>query len=254
MEDTIQPETREGKVPVVVFADFVCPWSFIVQDSIDQLVRDYDVEPLLWKPHWLHPETPPEGKPIDRAAGNGRRKAVFEWLKELEPEKAERMRPPDKQQFSFLAFETDSHQGLQLSKWQVREVVLPRGPVIEDFGNLEVHGVQVPVGVDHAQGDRVTVSCFELVGQGGAYVHGPRGRIDGVLRARAALREHRVFCGHAPQHDTPRPGYLAERHPQGRQARDDAGIGQHFAHQMGHRDCIPDQRHTGGVTSGARDG
>ena len=105
MGDTVQPDTREGKVPVVVFADFVCPWSYIVQDSIDQLARDYDVEPLLWKPHWLHPETPPEGKPIDPAAGSGRRKAVYEWLKELEPQKAERMRPPDKQQYSFLAFE-----------------------------------------------------------------------------------------------------------------------------------------------------
>ena len=105
MDDTVQHDTSNGKVPVVVFADFVCPWSYIVQDSIDRLARDYDVEPLLWKPHWLHPETPPEGTPIDPGAGSNRRRAVYEWLKELEPEKAERIRPPDKRQYSFLAFE-----------------------------------------------------------------------------------------------------------------------------------------------------
>ena len=50
---------------VVVFADFVCPYSFLAVDQIDRLAREYDVQPL-WRPHWLHPETPPEGSAARR--------------------------------------------------------------------------------------------------------------------------------------------------------------------------------------------
>lgn len=94
---------RIGEVPVVVFADFVCPWSYIVQDNIDRLAKEYGVKPQ-WKPHWLHPEVPPEGRPVHESNGE-RRAAMREWMKELSPERAARMRPPGRLQFSFLAFE-----------------------------------------------------------------------------------------------------------------------------------------------------
>jgi len=87
---------------VVFFADFTCPYSYIAQAQVDNLIRDYGVQPL-WRPHWLHPEMPPEGRPY--AADPERRKATMAWLREMEPEKAEPMRLPDKQQFSFYAFE-----------------------------------------------------------------------------------------------------------------------------------------------------
>ena len=92
-----------AEVPVVVFADFVCPWSYIVQDNIDRLAEEYGVKPQ-WKPHWLHPEVPPEGQP-SHGTNSERRAAMREWMKELSPERADRMRSPDKLQFSFLAFE-----------------------------------------------------------------------------------------------------------------------------------------------------
>ena len=38
-------------------------------------------------------------------SNNERRAAMHEWMKELSPERAARMRPPDRLQFSFLAFE-----------------------------------------------------------------------------------------------------------------------------------------------------
>ncbi len=86
----------------VFFADFTCPYSYIAQAQVDNLIRDYGVKPL-WRPHWLHPERPPEGRPS--AADPERRKATMAWLREMEPEKADPMRLPDKQQFSFYAFE-----------------------------------------------------------------------------------------------------------------------------------------------------
>ncbi len=92
------------KLPVVVFADFICPYSYIAQEQVDQLIRDYDVEPL-WLPHWLHPEIPPEGAPMAPSADPDRRKATMAWLKEMAPEKAANLRFPGKRQFSFFAFE-----------------------------------------------------------------------------------------------------------------------------------------------------
>lgn len=102
--DTTQTAPVEPKttLPVVIFADFVCPYSYIAQEQVDLLIQEYDVKPL-WRPHWLHPEIPPEGKAM--AVDPERRKASMTWLKEMAPEMAARMRSPGKQQFSFFAFE-----------------------------------------------------------------------------------------------------------------------------------------------------
>ena len=88
---------------VVVFADLICPYSFIAQRELDQLVQEYDVQPE-WHPHWLHPEVPPEGMPFEPAVDPERRKTTMAWLKEMSPEMAARMRFPDKLQCSFFAF------------------------------------------------------------------------------------------------------------------------------------------------------
>ena len=52
---------------VVMFADFICPYCYIGQERMEQLARDYDVQPI-WRPHWLHPETPPEGAPFPKTS------------------------------------------------------------------------------------------------------------------------------------------------------------------------------------------
>jgi predicted DsbA family dithiol-disulfide isomerase len=82
---------------VAVFADFVCPYSYLAVDQIDRLAREYNVKPM-WRPHWLHPDTPPEGC----AAKAERRNA---WMKEMAPELYDRIRFPEKRQYSFHAFE-----------------------------------------------------------------------------------------------------------------------------------------------------
>ena len=90
---------------VAVFADFTCPYSYLAVDQIDRLAREYDVQPM-WRPHWLHPDTPPEGGPrennADTAARNERRHA---WFKEMAPEQYPRIRFPERRQYSFRAFE-----------------------------------------------------------------------------------------------------------------------------------------------------
>lgn len=96
--------SHDAPLPVIVFADFVCPYCYIAQEHVDHLVRDYDVQPL-WRPYWLHPEVPPEGAPLPSRADPERRKETLAWLKEMAPEKAARIRFPEKMQFSFFAFE-----------------------------------------------------------------------------------------------------------------------------------------------------
>jgi predicted DsbA family dithiol-disulfide isomerase len=100
-----QTQESNEKFRVAVFADFTCPYSYLAVDQIDRLAREYDVKPM-WRPHWLHPDTPPEGVPrennADSAAREERRHA---WFKEMAPEQYPRIRFPEKRQYSFHAFE-----------------------------------------------------------------------------------------------------------------------------------------------------
>src|SRR5262245_2015705 len=100
MTETAQEATNPFRV--VVFADFTCPYSFLTVDQIDRLAREYDVQPL-WRPHWLHPETPPEGVPGQRSPE--RMERLNAWMKEMAPEVFPRVRVPEKRQYSFYAFE-----------------------------------------------------------------------------------------------------------------------------------------------------
>ena len=100
-------ETSAAAQPfrVVVFADFVCPYSFLAVDQIDRLASEYDVKPL-WRPYWLHPETPPQGSPREANEATGAKRARLEaWIKEMAPEQYPRIRFPEKRCYSFRAFE-----------------------------------------------------------------------------------------------------------------------------------------------------
>jgi len=101
----VEKTDRPAPFQVIVFADFVCPYSFLAVEQIDRLAREYGVRPA-WRPHWLHRDTPPEGivRPDtpDEAARAERLKA---WVKEMAPEQYPRFRYPNKRQYSFFAFE-----------------------------------------------------------------------------------------------------------------------------------------------------
>jgi predicted DsbA family dithiol-disulfide isomerase len=96
---------QEAPFRVVVFADFVCPYSYLAVDQIDRLAREYDVRPL-WRPHWLHPETPLEGTPREQTPETAaKRERLHAWVKEMAPEQYPRIRFPERRNYSFLAFE-----------------------------------------------------------------------------------------------------------------------------------------------------
>ena len=100
-------QTQEAAAPlrVAVFADFTCPYSYLAVDQIDRLAREYDVKPM-WRPHWLHPDTPPEGCARDdstEAQAKVERRAA--WFKEMAPEQFPRIQFPRRRQYIFLAFE-----------------------------------------------------------------------------------------------------------------------------------------------------
>lgn len=144
MEHTATP------LPVVVFADFICPYSFIALDQRDDLVRDYNVE-LLWRPHWLHPEVPPTGAALpSESAPEERREQTLAWLKEMAPERAGRIRFPGRIQFSLFAFEAlefAQDRGLALPfKTAVFESLWIEGRDIAQFSTLQ--GAAEKVGLD----------------------------------------------------------------------------------------------------------
>ena len=100
-------ENLEAQDPfrVVVFADFVCPYSYLAVEQIDRLGREYGVKPL-WRPHWLHPDTPPEGAPREATPDvAAKRERLHAWVKEMAPEQYARMRFPERRHYSFYAFE-----------------------------------------------------------------------------------------------------------------------------------------------------
>jgi predicted DsbA family dithiol-disulfide isomerase len=138
---------------VVVFADFVCPYSYIALDQMDDLLRDYNIE-LIWRPHWLHPEVPPAGAPLPaEAAPEARRERTHAWLKEMAPERAARMRFPDKIPFSLFAFEAlefAQDRGLALPfKTAVFEALWIEGRDIGQFSTLQAAADKV--GLDSAE-------------------------------------------------------------------------------------------------------
>jgi predicted DsbA family dithiol-disulfide isomerase len=91
----------EDQLPVVVFADFVCPWSYATIDLIDRLAGEYSLAPI-WRPHLLHPEVPPQGTIV---ADVQRLEATRAWLEEIAPETAARMVYGPRLRHSFRAFQ-----------------------------------------------------------------------------------------------------------------------------------------------------
>ena len=104
MSETMVAGEAKSSEPfrIAVFADFVCPYSYLAVEQIDRITREYDVK-TMWRPHWLHPDTPPEGTPRKRDPADEERRHA--WFKEMAPELYPKMRFPEKRHYSFHAFE-----------------------------------------------------------------------------------------------------------------------------------------------------
>lgn len=152
-ENTVRNEQASSDAfRVVVFADFVCPYSYLAVDQIDRIAREYDLKPL-WRPHWLHPETPPEG--VARYTSpetEAKRERLHAWVKEMAPEQYPRIRFPEKRFYSFSAFEALEFAydcGLDFAfKTALYELMWTEGRDIGDIETLIAAGEQV--GIDPA--------------------------------------------------------------------------------------------------------
>ena len=143
-------EAAQQPFRVVVFADFVCPYSYLAVDQIDRIARDYGVQPL-WRPHWLHPDTPPEGQPGARSPERTER--LRAWIKDMAPDHLERIRIPEKRMYSFRAFEALEYaydQGLDFAyKTALYDLMWTEGRDIGEIDTLVAAGERV--GLDGAE-------------------------------------------------------------------------------------------------------
>jgi predicted DsbA family dithiol-disulfide isomerase len=58
------PDTAKPVLLATVFSDYICPFCYIGDLRLDRLRERYDVR-INWMLVEIHPETPPEGMPID---------------------------------------------------------------------------------------------------------------------------------------------------------------------------------------------
>jgi predicted DsbA family dithiol-disulfide isomerase len=49
-----------SQLKLMIFSDYVCPWCYVGQGAVNQLIEDYHAE-VEWRPFYLRPDTPPEG-------------------------------------------------------------------------------------------------------------------------------------------------------------------------------------------------
>jgi predicted DsbA family dithiol-disulfide isomerase len=146
---TEQSEPSGADFRFEVFGDFICPWSFAVVEIVDRLAAKNQVKPR-WRPHALRPETPLEGMRVP--ADVDRRAATQEWIKDVAPEAAARMRYPDRIQHSFLAFQALEFANDRGLGWTYKSAVFDalwvQGADIADVGVLRRAAEEVGLDAD----------------------------------------------------------------------------------------------------------
>ena len=68
-------------IPLIVFYDYICPFCFVGIQTINKLVKQYDID-VVWKGYELHPETPLEGIEYSNAEREAR-KVMWSRIEEL---------------------------------------------------------------------------------------------------------------------------------------------------------------------------
>ena len=51
-------------IPVTVFSDYICPFCYVGARRLLNLADEFDLD-ILWASIEIHPETPPEGMPVE---------------------------------------------------------------------------------------------------------------------------------------------------------------------------------------------
>ena len=94
-----------GRLQIIAYSDYVCPWCYIGLHRIDQLQREFPVD-VEWRPFELHPETPRTGADLRGRLGNAARaRAYAHNILNLAQESGMAMRMPVIVSNSHLALE-----------------------------------------------------------------------------------------------------------------------------------------------------
>lgn len=73
MSDIVSPA---GRLRIVAYSDYVCPWCYIGLERIERLEREFPVE-VEWRPFELHPETPTTGADLRGRLGTSDRVRAY---------------------------------------------------------------------------------------------------------------------------------------------------------------------------------
>ena len=99
------PDTAGGRLAIVAYSDYVCPWCYIGLERIERLQREFPVD-VTWRPFELHPETPRTGAQFQGLLGGRERaRAYRENIQMLAQESGITLRQPAVIANSHLALE-----------------------------------------------------------------------------------------------------------------------------------------------------
>ncbi|MEJ2509309.1 MAG: DsbA family protein [Gammaproteobacteria bacterium] len=99
---------QKPELKVSVFSDYICPFCYIGSRRLMRLERTYDLK-VNWAGLEIHPETPPEGMPIERLGYPKQQwTQMMAALTEMAAEEGIEMESHD--------FTTNSHKALLLSE------------------------------------------------------------------------------------------------------------------------------------------
>jgi len=80
------PDTEKPALLVTVISDYICPFCYIGDLRLDRLREHFDLR-INWVMVEIHPETPPEGMPIDELGYSSERwQQMMENLQQLAAE------------------------------------------------------------------------------------------------------------------------------------------------------------------------
>eukprot|EP01062_Namystynia_karyoxenos_P047450 TRINITY_DN357_c0_g2_i1.p1 TRINITY_DN357_c0_g2~~TRINITY_DN357_c0_g2_i1.p1 ORF type:complete len:325 (+),score=96.07 TRINITY_DN357_c0_g2_i1:76-975(+) len=90
-----KPQNGRLRVPVIIIADFHCPWCYLAKCALDEAAKqfpDIDIE-YRWKPYLLYSDLPSVGGPTRRqhtvkhgmAAGGGEETGEQAWARLTDP-------------------------------------------------------------------------------------------------------------------------------------------------------------------------
>jgi predicted DsbA family dithiol-disulfide isomerase len=65
-----------GRLRIIAYSDYVCPWCYIGLQRIEQLQAEFPVD-VEWRPFELHPETPTSGADLRGRLGSSERVRAY---------------------------------------------------------------------------------------------------------------------------------------------------------------------------------